>query len=58
MLVGQRVFGLALGYEDLNDHDRLPDNNAVALALGGEDVTGGGRKRDRDHPPAGSSTLM
>ena len=21
-LVGQRVFGLALGYEDLNDHDR------------------------------------
>ena len=22
-LVGQRVFGLALGYEDLNDHDEL-----------------------------------
>jgi Transposase DDE domain group 1 len=22
-LVGQRVFGIALGYEDLNDHDQL-----------------------------------
>ena len=22
-LVGQRVVGIALGYEDLNDHDRL-----------------------------------
>src|ERR1043165_3907797 len=22
-LVGQRIFGLALGYEDLNDHDEL-----------------------------------
>ena len=23
-LVGQRVFGIALGYEDLVDHDQLP----------------------------------
>ena len=23
-LVGQRVFGIALGYEDLNDHDQAP----------------------------------
>jgi hypothetical protein len=22
-LLGQRVFGIALGYEDLNDHDEL-----------------------------------
>jgi len=22
-LVGQRIFGLVLGYEDLNDHDEL-----------------------------------
>ena len=22
-LVGQRVFGIALGYEDLNDHERI-----------------------------------
>jgi len=22
-LVGQRIFGIALGYEDLNDHDEL-----------------------------------
>ena len=58
-LIGQRVFGLALGYEDLNDHDRLRDDSVVALALGREDVTGDGRKRERDrgHPLAGSSTL-
>ena len=58
-LIGQRVFGLALGYEDVNDHDRLRDDSVVALALGREDVTGEGRKRERDrgHPLAGSSTL-
>ena len=33
-LIGQRVYGLALGYEDLNDHDRLRDDSLVALALG------------------------
>ena len=58
-LIGQRVLGLALGYEDLNDHDRLRDDSVVALALGREDVTGEMRKRDRDrgHPLAASSTL-
>ena len=58
-LIGQRVFGLALGYEDVNDHDRLRDDSVVALALGRGDVTGDGRKRarDRGHPLAGSSTL-
>jgi len=25
-LVGQRVFAIALGYEDLNDHDELRDD--------------------------------
>ena len=58
-LIGQRVYGLALGYEDLNDHDRLRDDSAVALALEREDVTGQARVRERDrgHPLAGSSTL-
>jgi hypothetical protein len=29
-LVGQRVFGIALGYEDLNDHDELrPDDGGI-----------------------------
>jgi hypothetical protein len=32
-LVGQRIFGLALGYEDLNDHDELrKDPTLTALA--------------------------
>ena len=30
-LVGQRVFGLALGYEDLNDHDQLRHDPMMAV---------------------------
>ena len=30
-LIGQRVFGLALGYEDLNDHDELRKDPAFAV---------------------------
>ena len=29
-LVGQRVFGIALGYEDLNDHDQLRHDPIMA----------------------------
>ena len=47
-LVGQRVYGLALGYEDLNDHDRLRDDSVLALALEREDVKGEARVRERD----------
>src|SRR5881296_3065174 len=28
-LVGQRIYGLALGYEDLNDHDQLRSDPAL-----------------------------
>ena len=58
-LIGQRVFGLVLGYEDLNDHDRLRDDSVVPLALGRQDVTSEGHKRERDlgRPLAGLSTL-
>lgn len=58
-LVAQRVMALALGYEDLNDHDRLRKDAVLAMASGCEDVTGEGRirERDRDHPLAASSTL-
>lgn len=34
MLVGQRVFALALGYEDLNDHDLLRHDPAIAILAG------------------------
>jgi hypothetical protein len=33
-LVGQRIFGLALGYEDLNDHDELRKDPAFAVLAG------------------------
>jgi hypothetical protein len=33
-LVGQRVFGLALGYEDLNDHDELRKDPLFAVLAG------------------------
>ena len=33
-LLAQRLFGLALGYEDINDHERLRKDNLLALAVG------------------------
>ena len=32
-LLAQRVYGLILGYEDVNDHDKLRHDPALALAL-------------------------
>jgi len=58
-LVGQRVFALALGYEDLNDHDRLRFDPLLALMVGKEDPTGQDRlcERDKGKALASSSTL-
>ena len=58
-LVSQRVFGLALGYEDLNDHDQLASDKLLAVIVGKSDPTGNNRKdkRDRGKPLAGKSTL-
>ena len=36
-LVGQRVFGIALGYEDLNDHDELRHDPVLAVLAGADD---------------------
>src|SRR5512136_603652 len=33
-LIGQRVFGLALGYEDLNDHDDLRHDPVMSILAG------------------------
>jgi hypothetical protein len=33
-LIGQRVFGIALGYEDLNDHEQLRHDPVFAALLG------------------------
>jgi len=39
-LVRQRLFGLALGYEDLNDHAQLRRDPLLAAAVGKEDLLG------------------
>jgi len=39
-LVGQRIYGLALGYEDLNDHDLLRRDPLLAAAVGKTDPEG------------------
>ena len=58
-LLAQRIYGLALGYEDLNDHDTLRGDSLLALLVGKADLTGDARRRvrDRGYPLAGSSTL-
>jgi hypothetical protein len=47
-LVRQRVYGLALGYEDLNDHDQLRHDPLFAVLAEAADLTA---------PLAGKSTL-
>ena len=39
-LLCQRIFGIALGYEDLNDHDDLRTDTLFATIVGKEDPTG------------------
>lgn len=58
-LVRQRLFALALGYEDLNDHDALRCDPLLAEVVGKREPTGAGRVRaaDRGRPLAGKSTL-
>ena len=58
-LVAQRVFGLALGYEDLNDHDELRHDPLLAILVGKPDPSGQDRLRERDRGKAlaGKSTL-
>jgi len=58
-LIKQRVMGLALGYEDLNDHDDLRHDPLLALLSEVTDLSGKTRKRARDKgcALAGKSTL-
>jgi hypothetical protein len=58
-LVAQRTYALALGYEDLNDHDALRHDPLLATLVGKRDPTGRSRKResDRGKALAGKSTL-
>jgi hypothetical protein len=58
-LLAQRLYAIALGYEDLNDHDELRRDPLLALLAGKQDVTGQNRKRPRDRGQAlaGKTTL-
>jgi len=58
-LVRQRVYGMALGYEDLNDHDQLRQDPLLAMLSGKSDLEGEHRRRrqDRGKAGAGKSTL-
>lgn len=51
-LIGQRVFAMALGYEDLNDHEQLRHDTVMGVLLG--KLTA---RRERCAPLAGKSTL-
>jgi hypothetical protein len=51
-LVGQRVFALALGYEDVNDHDELRHDPVMAVLAGKLAA-----RRQDCAPVAGKSTL-
>lgn len=58
-MVAQRVYGLALGYEDLNDHDQLRADPLLAVLVDHPDPLGTQRRRERDRGKAlaGKSTL-
>ena len=57
-LLRQRVYGIAMGYEDLNDHDRLRADPLLAACCGRNDVEGRNRSpEDEGKPLAGKSTL-
>ena len=51
-LITQRVYALALGDEDLNDHDRLRHDPLLVVLVGTPDPTGQERPRARDRGKA------
>ena len=51
-LIKQRVLGLCLGYEDLNDHDELCRDRLLALLCDRDDLTGELRRVESDRGAA------
>ena len=47
-MLSQRIYGLALGYEDLNDHEQLRKDPVIGILAGREEL---------GEPLAGKSTL-
>ena len=58
-LIKQRVYAIALGYEDLNDHDSLRHDLVMGVLCEKSDPSGSHRVRQRDQGKAiaGKSTL-
>ena len=56
-LVAQRMLGLALGYEDLNDREELSKDPLLAALVGKTDPTGERRLQSRGQPLASASKL-
>ena len=58
-LLRQRIFALALGYEDLNDHEALRRDPLIAAAVGKADLLGEQRhlEKDRGFAMASAATL-
>lgn len=58
-LLSQRINGLIMGYEDLNDHDDLRCDPALALSVGKTDLEGQTRRdpKDRGKALAAHATL-
>jgi hypothetical protein len=58
-LISQRVYGIALGYEDLNDHDSLRHDVMMGVLCEKSDLSGMERvrKRDQGKAIAGKSAL-
>lgn len=58
-LIAQRIYAIALGYEDVNDHDELRYDPLLATLVGKHEPLGNGRKhkRDRGKPLAGKSSI-
>ena len=58
-LLAQRIYGLALGYEDLNDHEELRQDPLLGILVEKADPTGETRQRSRDkgNALAGKSSL-
>ena len=58
-LIRQRVYGIALGYEDLNDHDSLRHDVVMGVLSEKQDPSGRDRVREQEQGKAiaGKSTL-
>jgi hypothetical protein len=56
-LLSQRLYALAMGYEDINDHEQLRSDPLLAAACGKKDVTGADRSKGEGCPLAAPSTL-